>query len=99
VLYKFNAKVLGNKLKKVLPHIISLNQSAFNSGRLIIDNIVVAFEAMHTMDKRMKGREGYMALKLDMSKAFDRVEWGFLEAVMQKLGFDARWIHLLMTCV
>jgi hypothetical protein len=99
VLYKFSAKVLANRLKKVLPHIISPNQSAFILGRLITDNIMVAFEATHTMDKRMKGREGYMALKLDMSKAFDRVEWGFLEAVMQKLGFDARWIHLLMTCV
>jgi hypothetical protein len=92
VLYKFSSKVLANGLKKVLPHIISPNQSVFIPGRLIMDNIMVAFEAMHTMDKRMKGREGYMALKLDMSKAFDRVEWGFLEAVMQKLGFDARWM-------
>jgi hypothetical protein len=57
-----------------------------------MDNIMVAFEAMHTMDKRIKGREGYIALKLDMSKAFDIVEWDFLEAVLQKLGFDARWM-------
>jgi hypothetical protein len=61
-------------LKKELPHIISPNQSVFIPSGLITDNVLVAFEVMHTMDGRMKGREEHMALKLDMSKAYDRVE-------------------------
>jgi hypothetical protein len=51
------------------------------------------------MDSRLKGKEGFMALKLDMSKAYDRVGWPFPEAIMMKLGFAERWVHLLMTCV
>jgi hypothetical protein len=74
VIYKIIAKVLANRMKKVLPHIISPTQSTFIPGRLITDNILMAFEALHTMDGRLKGREGFMALKLDMSKTYDRVE-------------------------
>lgn len=74
MIYKIIAKVLANRLKRVLPFIISFTQSAFISSRLITDNILVAFEALHTMDGRMKVKEGFMALKLDMSKAYDRVE-------------------------
>jgi hypothetical protein len=92
VIYKLVAKVLTIRMKKVLPLIISPNQSAFVSGRLITDNVVVAFKALHTMDTRLKGRKGYMALKLDMSKAYDHVEWDYLEAIMLKLGFVARWV-------
>ena len=99
VLYKLIAKVLDNRLKKVLPHIISPNQSAFIPGHLILDNVLVAFEALHTMDTCMIGRKGYMALKLDMRKAYNWVEWDFLEAIMTKLGFDGQWVEMVMTCV
>lgn len=98
-LYKLIAKVLANILKQILPDIISPSQSAFTPRHLITDNILVAFEALHTMDTRKTRRKGYMALKLDMSKAYDRMEWDFLEAIMRKLGFSDRWVQLLMTFV
>jgi hypothetical protein len=68
VLYKIKSKAIANRLKTVLPHIISQEQSAFISGRLITDNVLIAFETLHTMDTRLKGTEGFMAMKLDMSK-------------------------------
>lgn len=74
VFYKLIAKTLANRLKKVLNCIISPRQSAFISARLIIDNLLVAFEVVNTMNGRLKGCKGFMALKQDMSKAYDRVE-------------------------
>lgn len=99
VFYKILAGSLANRLKTILPDIISPTQTAFIPGRLITDNVIVAFEALHTMKSRLKGNYGYMALKLDMSKAYDQIEWVFLELVLQKLGFAATWIHLVMKCV
>ncbi|XP_060974183.1 uncharacterized protein LOC133039333 [Cannabis sativa] len=99
VSYKVIAKVLANRMKLLIDHIISPTQSAFIPGRLISDNIIIAFEVMHYLKRKVHGKKGYMALKLDMSKAYDRVEWGYLQAIMLQMGFDHRWVTLIMACV
>ena len=85
VSYKIVSKVLANRLKQILPEVISPAQSAFVPGRLISDNILVAYELTHFMKQKKKGKEGYAVVKLDMSKAYDWVEWPFLQAMMAKL--------------
>jgi hypothetical protein len=99
VIYKIVSKILANRLKKILPYVISESQSVFVPGRLITDNVLVAFELMHSMSLKRTGRKGQMALKLDMSKAYDRGEWDFLEAIMRQLGFAEKWISLIMMCL
>jgi hypothetical protein len=83
----------------VLNGVISESQSAFIPGRLISDNAIVGFECIHALRSKKKGKQGALALKLDMSKAYDRVEWAFIEGMMCKLGFSAAWIERIMRCV
>ena len=96
---KLASKVIANRLKKILHSIISDTQSAFVHGRLINDNILVAFEVMCHISQKKAGKRGTMALKLDMSKAYDCVEWVCLGKIMEKLGFNLSWRRLIMRCV
>ena len=88
MVYKLVSKTLANRLKKILGEIIYPNQSAFVPGRLISDNSILAYEMSHFLRRKRTGRTGFMALKLDMSKSYDRVEWPFLQGVTRKMGFD-----------
>lgn len=99
VIYKIIAKVLANRLKQILPQIIAPTQSAFVPGRLIIDDVLVAYEALHMIHGQKKGKTRNLALKLDVSKAYDRVEWSFLRRIMLKLGFPESWVDRVMSCV
>ena len=99
VVYKLIFKILANRLKRVLDAVIDETQSTFVPSKLIIDNVLVAFETMHCINQRKKGKEVFMAIKLNMSKAYDGVEWVYLEAMMRKMGFHEMWISLVMMCV
>ena len=99
VVYKLASKILVNRLKKFLPSIINESQSAFVNGRLITDNVLVAFETMHRINQEKGGVKGEMALKLDVSKAYDRVELRCLDKIMEKLGFNSRWQNLMSQCI
>ncbi|CAN1818577.1 Transposon TX1 uncharacterized 149 kDa protein [Linum perenne] len=99
VLYRLIAKVLANRLRKVMPGIIGEEQSAFIKGRNIIDNVLVAFESLHAMKLKQKTKEEFAALKLDISKAFDRVEWRYMRSMLQTLGFPNQWVDWMMMCI
>lgn len=98
VIYKLCSKVLANRLRLFLDDIISDEQSAFVPGRLISDNVLSAYECIHYL-KRKKGKNGACAIKLDMAKAYDCVEWRYLEGMMTKLGMHTTFIQRVMRCV
>lgn len=74
VLYKLISKAIANNLKMLLPLIISESQSAFVPRRHIFDNILIAYELIHFLLRKIRGKKGFMSIKLDMSKAYNRVE-------------------------
>ncbi|XP_074303516.1 uncharacterized protein LOC141637980 [Silene latifolia] len=92
------ATVLANRLKGFIGEIVSENQSAFTPAGLITDNVLIAFEMFHHM-KCSSNAEGGMAIKLDMAKAYDRVEWVFLRRVLEVMDFDRDWVSRVMACV
>jgi hypothetical protein len=99
VLYNMISKVLANILRVLLDKLVSHEQSAFVEGRSILDNALVAIEIIHAMKRRTRGRKGDLALKIDISKAYDRVDWGFLRRMLEKLGSAETWVKWLMMCV
>ena len=95
-IYKILSKVIANRLKPILNSIVSKAQSAFVADKVIADNILIAFESLHHKKTQYSGNTGFMALNLDMSKAYDRVEWVFLEKILLRMGFHETWVAMIM---
>ena len=99
VLFKILSKTMANRLKKYLPCLILEQQSAFILKQLITDNALVAFEVFHYVKRKTSVRRGIAAIKLDMSKAYDRVEWSFLCGILEKMGFNQEWVNRVHRCI
>ncbi|XP_026396005.1 uncharacterized protein LOC113290639 [Papaver somniferum] len=98
VIYKIISKLLASRLKIVMDKFISPYQAFFLSSRKVTDNIVIAHELVDTMRKN-RTKSGLMAIKLDMFKAFDTIEWKFLIDILKKLGFHEHRFNLIRQCV
>lgn len=94
-LYKIISKVAANRLKNIIPHTISDDQKAFIKGRQLMDEAILIHELIHSLTSNsQKG-----LLKLDMKKAFDRVNWQFLLRIMSTFGFDDGWIQWISALI
>ena len=88
--FKIISKALNNRLIKICDRLISSNQTAFIKGRYILEIVVAAHEIIHEVVKR---KEAGLILKLDYEKAYDKVNWDFLEEVLISRGFGLRWTN------
>lgn len=92
--YKLVAKVIVGRLKEAWKLLISPYQASFVHGRQSIDNVILCQEFVHSM-KRKKARKGSVIIKLDLEKAYDRLEWPFIEQTL----IDARLLDSLVSVI
>ena len=97
-IYKIVTKIILNWIRPFLSGLISPLQAAFVPGRKGLDNAIIVQELIHTMSKK-KGRTGVMAIKLDLEKAYDRLEWSFIRDTLNLFNFPDHLISLIMSCV
>ncbi|XP_075645570.1 uncharacterized protein LOC142616645 [Castanea sativa] len=96
--YKVISKVLVARIWPLLNSLISPIQIAFVPGRRGVDNVVIAQELLYTMDRK-KGKDGFMAIKVDLEKSYDWLEWSFIHKVLQAFRLPHNIIKLIMSCI
>lgn len=96
VIYKVINKVIMSHLKPLLKFIVSEEQSGFVPGRSIVEGIIIAHEAIHSIRQAKVDR---MLIKLDIRKAYDMVDREFLLCVLEKFGFSSSWINWVKACI
>jgi hypothetical protein len=95
-LYKIIAKVLAARLAKVMNSAVATTQSTFIKGRCLVDGVMVTNEVI---DLAKRSDRSCLILKVDFEKAYDSVDWGFLEYMLRRFGFEGIWIDWMKACV
>eukprot|EP00253_Pinus_taeda_P029368 PITA_29368 len=96
VLYKVISKVIANRLKPLLPMLISPEQSGYVEGRQIMDGIILTHEILYSLKQ---SKQAGMLLKLDLSKAFDKLSWSYIQHMLKAFGFCSTWVHWIMSLI
>ena len=94
---KIISKLIATRMAPLLPILTVPNQSGFIKGRLLSNNVLLAKEMFYEIWKSNPSPN--LALKLDMAKAYDRVQWPFLLKVLKKMGFSDMWLGMIERCV
>lgn len=97
MMYKVVSKILANRLKTFVPEMVEPNQCAFVKGRLLLENVLLATELVK--DYHKSTISGHCALKVDISKAFDTVQWGFIVATLRAMDFPEQFINWIFVCM
>ena len=96
--YKTITKVIVARLRPLLDKLVSPLQTAFILGRKGVDNAIIVQEIIHTLSKK-KGRVGYMAIKIDLEKAYDKLEWNFIRDSLIRANLPTDLIDIIMSCI
>ena len=96
--YKVISRILVARLRPLLDKLLDLAQIAFVPNRSIAENVLLAQEVVHSFSTTKK-KKGFVGLKLDFQKAYDRLEWPFLIQVLKIFGFHQKFIHLIYQCI
>lgn len=97
--YKIISKTLVNRLKRIIGDLVGNFQNAFVPGRQLADNCLIAHEVLNWVKKQKKGTLFTGIMKVDLSKAYDRIRWDFVEAVLVKMNFPEKWIKWILQCI
>ena len=95
-IYKILVKVLANRLRHVIGSVVAKEQSAFVQNREILDGILIANEVV---DEAHRLKKELLLIKVDFEKAYDSVDWGYLDAVMERMSFPVLWRKWIKECV
>jgi len=96
VVYKILSKIIVNRLKPLLPTLVSVEQMGYVEGRQILNNILQAHEVVHSL---MSNRQAGMIMQLDLKKAYDNLNWTYIRKVLLAFGFDHNWVRWVMALV
>ncbi|XP_074267464.1 uncharacterized protein LOC141590805 [Silene latifolia] len=99
VVMRIVSKCIANRIKRIMPDLVGQYQNGFVPGRSITDNILISHELFHYISTKKTGKNGVMALKVDMSKAYDRLRWNFIQATLLHMGFPSHIISLIMNTI